>query len=288
MTPGPLLSTPPLPDFGPGVRPATLEQVPEAAGLLVPHDGEPVADVRGRPDRWAQLTLVANAVRREVPTLAWGMGAALVGRVLGAGIRQGGQGAGTGQAEAGLAREWAEVPRGAQVETWWGEVPLLWRAGSVTAWAGVALPGPLRDAFLASLAGAQPRRPGSPLEAVGGEAALRAMLADFYARARADALLGPVFAAHVSDWNTHLDRVTAFWVTMLGGGATWRGNLNHVHAGLGLRGAHLTRWLELFGEAARVHLPPAAAALLVSRAGAMGARLGQRATRNGPHAGRVP
>lgn len=267
------------------VQPATPELLPGAAGLLVPHDGEPVADVRDRPDRWALLALVSGAVRRGVPVLAWGTGAALAGRVLGAAIRAGD--------EPGLAAEWAGAPRGAEVLRWQGEVPLLWRAGSVTAWAGTGLPGDLREAFLSGLDHAQPRLPASPLEAVGGEAALRPLLADFYARAQGDDLLGPVFAAHVTDWEAHLERVTAFWVTLLGGGPAWRGNLNRVHAGLGLRGVHLERWLALFEEAARGHLSPEAAEVLLSRAGAMGARLGsgaraQSEARNRPHPGRVP
>ncbi|WP_027459787.1 group III truncated hemoglobin [Deinococcus murrayi] len=262
--PGPLLSPLPLPDWP--AQEATPQALPGAAGLLLPHDGGPVADVRERPDRWALLKLAAAALRGDVPTLAWGTGAALAGRALGARVHPGGP-----------AGEWAEAPRGAIVHTWEGERPLHWTHGSLTAWAGPTLPPELRASFLAGLEAAPPRLPATPLEAVGGEAALRPLLADFYARARADALLGPVFAAHVQDWEAHLERVTAFWVTMLGGSPAWRGNLNPIHAGLGLRGEHLERWLALFGEAARAHLPPGAADLLLARAGAMGARLGNRA-----------
>ncbi|ANE44928.1 hypothetical protein SU48_10335 [Deinococcus puniceus] len=126
-----------------------------------------------------------------------------------------------------------------------------------------------------------PHTPATPLESIGGEAVLRPLLADFYAQARADGVLGPVFAAHVSDWEAHLEAVTAFWVTMLGGGTElgsqrWRGNLNHIHAPLGVRGVHLARWLALFRTAAEAHLPPDAAQVLISRAEAMGQRLGQK------------
>ncbi|WP_051935348.1 group III truncated hemoglobin [Deinococcus sp. YIM 77859] len=281
MLPGPLLSTVLLPtlnaEFAAEVVAATPEALPSAAALLVPHDGQPVADVRDRPDRWARLNLLAGAVRRGLPVLAWGSGAALAGRVLGAGVQLG-----------GAAGEWARAPRGAQVLAWRGELPLLWRAGRVTAWADPTLSGEVRAAFLAGLAETTARAPASALEAVGGEAALRAVLADFYARARADPLLGPMFAAHVTDWAAHLDGVTAFWVTMLGGGAAWRGNLNRIHAGLGLRGKHLTRWLDLWREAAQAHLSPDAAALLVGRAETMGQRLAQAKRGNAPHLGRVP
>ncbi|MEF2278561.1 group III truncated hemoglobin [Deinococcus sp. YIM 134068] len=281
MTRGPLLTTLPVTEFG-ETEPAMPDALPTAAGLLVPHDGGPVADVRERPDRWVLLTLVSSALRRGVPVLAWGTGAALLGRALGARVRV----EDVPEASVPLAAEWSEPLRGAVVERWTGEVPLLWRTPGVTAWAGVTLPEELRTEFLATLDEATPRSPGSPLEEIGGEPALRALLTDFYSRARADELIGPVFAAHVEDWDAHLGRVTAFWVTMLGGGVAWRGNLNTVHGGLGLRSPHLARWLTLFREAAGAHLGPHEAALLVGRAEAMGARLGGRGNR--PHGGRVP
>ena len=288
MTPPPLLSTSPLPRFGQEVQEATPEALTTAPGLLVPHDGGPVADVRERPDRWALLGLISGAVRRGVPVLGWGTGAALVGRVLGARVRV--------QPLPGLADEWAEAPRNAEVLTWRGEVPLLWRAGKVTAWAGVELPEEVRAAFLAELEAHTPPLPATPLEALGGEAALRSLLADFYDRARRDEVLGPVFSTHVTDWEAHLDRVTAFWITMLSGVPAWRGNLNAVHAGLGVRREHLERWLTLFRASAEAHLSPEAAARLAERAEAMGARLGRQKMNerqeqpggNRPHAGRVP
>lgn len=278
MTPALLLSTSPLPDFGRKVIGATAEGLEGAAGLLVPHDGGPVADVRKRPDRWATLGLISGAVRRGLPVLGWGTGAALVGRVLGARVRA--------EPLPGVAHEWAEAPRKAEVLSWLGEVPMYWRVGGAVAWAGVELPEEVRAAFLAELNAPGPRLPADLLEALGGEAALRSLLADFYARARRDELLGPVFEAHVTDWDAHLERVTAFWVTLLSGVPAWRGNLNGIHAGLGLRGAHLERWLALFRASAEAHLPPEEAARLAGRAEAMGARLGQPGNR--PHPGRVP
>ncbi|MFB9992769.1 group III truncated hemoglobin [Deinococcus oregonensis] len=286
MTVGPLLTTSPLPTTdgwaGWTVQPASTGALLHAVGLLVPHDGQPVRNVQHRPDRWALLTLVSGAVRRGLPVLAWGTGAALAGRVLGAAIHTGIQGeGGQMEGEENTAEEWAALPRTAHAERWLAEAPLLWRAGAVTAWAGEILPAALKLEFLTRLKTPTPRMPATPLEHLGGEEILRPLLADFYARARADTALGPVFAAHVSDWEAHLEAVTAFWITMLGGqaqsgGPPWRGNLNHIHAPLGVRGVHLARWLTLFRAAAEAHLSPDAAQLLVSRAEAMGARLGQK------------
>lgn len=269
-----LLSLTPLPGWaGPGgVVAARAGALPTASGLLLPHDGLPVADVRDRPERWVALGLVAEALRRNVPVLGWGSGAALLGRALGAAVVPAG-------AHGGV--DWSPLPRGAVVHAWGGEVPLHWSHGRATAWADVTLPVRIRAEFLAALPGLTDRQPGSPLEVVGGPVAVQAVVTEFYARARQDALLGPVFAAHVRDWPAHLRHVTAFWVTMLGGAEgplpAWRGNLNGAHAGLGIGGAHLRAWLALWAGTARDLLPPDAAEVLVTRAAAMGARLGRGA-----------
>ncbi|GGK21427.1 hypothetical protein GCM10008955_13600 [Deinococcus malanensis] len=246
---------------------ATRADLVRCGGLLVPHDGERVGDVRDRPDRWAALQLLTQAIRRGVPVLAWGSGAALAGRALGAAVQE----------HEGL--EWAHAPRGAEVLVWQQERPQHWHAGRVSAWAGPELPEDMVANFLSTLPALRSRQPASLLEELGGEAALRSLLADFYARARTDELLGPVFTTHVTDWNAHLDRATAFWVTMLGGEPAWRGNLNTVHAGLGVRTAHLDRWLGLLTLAAHAHLPPEAAGLLLARAHAMAGKLARSSKR---------
>ncbi|GGR47004.1 hypothetical protein GCM10008959_05090 [Deinococcus seoulensis] len=273
---GTLLSTSPLPLPGqPGpdlsgwaVQAARPERLAGASGLLLPHDGLPVADVRAHPERWEVLALVTGALRRGVPVLGWGSGAALLGRALGAAVT----------ASGGSAPDRSALPRGAQAHAWAGGQPLHWTVGRAVAWAEAQVPPPVLTSFLAALPGWSDRRPGSPLEEVGGVAAVREVVTAFYVRARADDLLGPVFAAHVEDWPAHLERVTDFWVTLLGGEpgrAAWRGNLNAAHAGLGVRAAHLNRWLALWDETARDLLPADAAALLSARAAVMGERLGR-------------
>ncbi|ACO46220.1 group III truncated hemoglobin [Deinococcus deserti] len=251
----------------PGLPLVMSSDLARCGGLLVPHDGEPVGDVRDRPDRWAALQLLTQAIRRGVPVLAWGSGAALAGRALGSAVEQ----------TDGL--EWAQAPRNAEVLVWRQERPQHWQVGRVNAWASPEMPAELAAAFLSTLPAQRSRQPASPLEAVGGEAALRPLLADFYARARTDELLGPVFTSHVTDWHAHLDRVTAFWVTMLGGGPAWRGNLNAAHAGLGVSSAQLERWLTLLAQAAHAHLPAEAAEVLLTRAHAMARQLGRRGKR---------
>src|SRR5690349_5856166 len=40
---------------------------------------------------------------------------------------------------------------------------------------------------------------------------IRAVVDEFYRRARRDDQLGPIFAAHIDDWDQHLARMADFW-----------------------------------------------------------------------------
>ena len=91
-------------------------------------------------------------------------------------------------------------------------------------------------------------------------AAIARLVHTFYARAREDAMLGPVFEAAVHDWGTHLDTLVAFWCSVLLRSGTYRGNPMSAHRPLGLHDAHFARWLALWDETARALLTPAQAA----------------------------
>ena len=72
-----------------------------------------------------------------------------------------------------------------------------------------------------------------------------------------DALLGPVFEAHVADWPAHLETMYGFWVTTLRGDLRYFGNPFEKHRAVpDLSGDHFARWLELFGETLRRHCTP--------------------------------
>ena len=100
------------------------------------------------------------------------------------------------------------------------------------------------------------------------EAMIARVVHGFYERARADALLGPVFAARIAadGWPAHLARMVAFWssVMLMEGG--YHGRPMQAHAALPVEAAHFDRWLALFRETARALAPPAAAAAFVERA----------------------
>jgi Truncated hemoglobins len=73
----------------------------------------------------------------------------------------------------------------------------------------------------------------------------------FYAKVRADDLLGPIFddIAKVN-WEVHLPKLYAFWQTVLFGNGGFRGNPLFVHANLLPRTPmdwpRFQRWLDLF------------------------------------------
>lgn len=72
---------------------------------------------------------------------------------------------------------------------------------------------------------------------------------DFYAKVRNDDRLGPIFAAHVHDWDHHLGKMVDFWSSTLRGTARYRGTPMPKHAALpGLEPGLFRHWLGLFRE----------------------------------------
>lgn len=98
------------------------------------------------------------------------------------------------------------------------------------------------------------------------DAMIRRLVHGFYAKVRADEMLGPVFAARITDWAPHLERMCQFWssVALLTG--TYQGQPMQLHQPLPVDARHFDRWLALFEEAARQICPAAAAELFIDRA----------------------
>jgi len=88
----------------------------------------------------------------------------------------------------------------------------------------------------------------------------------FYEKVREDALLGPVFAARIRDWEPHLQRMCAFWSSVALMSGRYHGNPMTKHLPLPVDAAHFDRWLALFEETARDVCPPNAEAHFVERA----------------------
>ncbi|MFT0532983.1 group III truncated hemoglobin [Castellaniella hirudinis] len=71
----------------------------------------------------------------------------------------------------------------------------------------------------------------------------------FYRRVRQDDILGPVFDAHIHDWDEHLERMVRFWSSLLRRAGTYSGTPMPRHVALpGLDGPMFVRWLDLFRQ----------------------------------------
>jgi hemoglobin len=97
------------------------------------------------------------------------------------------------------------------------------------------------------------------------EAAIERVVRAFYAAARSDPLLGPVFG-RVADWEPHIARVCAFWSSVARMTGRYHGNPMAAHLPLSVGPAHFARWLALFEATARAECTPAGAEHLIVRA----------------------
>jgi len=105
------------------------------------------------------------------------------------------------------------------------------------------------------------------VERTGIDAAMiERLVRGFYARARRDPLLGPIFAARVRDWEAHLARMCDFWSSVALMSGRYHGQPMAAHLPLPIDTEHFNRWLELFAASAREVCPPAAAAHFLDRA----------------------
>lgn len=103
------------------------------------------------------------------------------------------------------------------------------------------------------------------VEAGVDEAMIERLVHRFYGAVRADAVLGPVFDAVIEDWPPHLERMCAFWSSVMLRTGRYHGRPMPKHAPLPVSGAHFDRWLSLFQDAAR-EVCGEAAALFIDRA----------------------
>lgn len=116
------------------------------------------------------------------------------------------------------------------------------------------------------------------------EALVRQVVETFYARARQDPVIGPVFNAAIAepDWPEHIATITDFWASMLLGVARYQGRPMPKHLGIpGLADEHFRTWLRLWGETVVELCPPNVAAVFIDRAERIGHnfRLGLRLRR---------
>src|SRR5215831_11502932 len=92
------------------------------------------------------------------------------------------------------------------------------------------------------------------------EAMIERLIRAFYVRVQADPLIGPVFAARITDWEPHLQQMFAFWSSVALMSGRYHGQPMRKHLPLPIDARHFDRWLSLFEATARELTPTAAAA----------------------------
>jgi len=88
----------------------------------------------------------------------------------------------------------------------------------------------------------------------------------FYAAARRDPLIGPVFDSNVHDWEAHFARMRGFWSSVVLMSGRYHGQPMAKHMPLPIDTPHFDRWLEIFAATAREVCPLPAAAFFLDRA----------------------
>jgi hemoglobin len=98
------------------------------------------------------------------------------------------------------------------------------------------------------------------------EAMIARLVHGFYAKVRADAVLGPIFEARIVDWEPHLAQMCAFWSSVALMTGRYHGQPMRAHIPLKLSPAHFVAWLALFERTARAHFSPSGAEHMLDRA----------------------
>ncbi|MGC7403465.1 group III truncated hemoglobin [Pandoraea pneumonica] len=125
---------------------------------------------------------------------------------------------------------------------------------------GPSAPGMAADIALENRLGAITELPVKRFAQV-DEAAVQLLVHTFYGRIRDDDLLGPVFRQALEGrWDLHLDKMVAFWSSIVLGAKRYRGNVTQAHQPFGhLTGEHFSRWLVLFFDTLDTLFEPEAA-----------------------------
>jgi hemoglobin len=119
----------------------------------------------------------------------------------------------------------------------------------------------------AQIASARPEMTAAIVTETGlDEGILRDLVHSFYDKVRRDAVLGPIFAARITDWGPHLERMVAFWSSVALMTGRYHGRPVPAHTPLPIDGAHFERWLALFRETAQEVCTPMGAAHVIERA----------------------
>lgn len=90
----------------------------------------------------------------------------------------------------------------------------------------------------------------------------------FYERVRAHAVLGPIFDQAIDDWPLHLEKLKAFWSSVMLGTGRYKGQpmVAHVRHEPHMTAENFSRWLALWRQTSGELLAPDAAAIFQEKA----------------------
>lgn len=108
----------------------------------------------------------------------------------------------------------------------------------------------------------------SVLHATIDERSLKQLIDRFYARVRADDVIGSLFNDAIADWSGHLDKLQSFWSSVMLTSGRYKGRLlpAHVQHADRLSVASFDRWLALWRQTTTELFEPSAAAALQEKA----------------------
>ena len=110
--------------------------------------------------------------------------------------------------------------------------------------------------------------PSNPDQDGVSEDRLAILVEAFYAKVRKDSVLGPVFNAAIGDWPEHLEKLNAFWSSVMLTSGRYKGNpmAAHLKHRQSIDPRMFSRWLALWRETARETLNDKGAAGVIAKA----------------------
>jgi hemoglobin len=105
------------------------------------------------------------------------------------------------------------------------------------------------------------------------EPAIAALVDRFYAKARRDPMIGPVFNNAVDDWDAHLHKLSDFWSSVMLTTGRYKGNPMAAHLQHPIEPQFFGRWLALWRETTGELFAPEIAARFRDKAERIGESL---------------
>lgn len=111
-------------------------------------------------------------------------------------------------------------------------------------------------------------------EMIGGRLTVEKLVRTFYVNLNEIPEMKAVFDQVVEQpaddwWEKHIQKLTDFWVGVLGGPKNFRGSPPMAHMPLGLSSDHFNRWLAVWEHTCEQTLPEKSAIFLMEAAGRM-------------------